>query len=83
MMEPGAVYEIEIRPFPTANRFCRGHRIRLDISSSNYPHFDLNPNTGEPEGRWRSTRVAHNEVFCDAARPSRIILPIAPIRQGD
>lgn len=78
MMEPGKEYEIEIEPFPTANLFIRGHRIRVDISSSNYPHFDLNSNTGEPEGRWRSTRVARNTVYCDAIRPSHLILPIAP-----
>ena len=44
LMTPGEVYPIEIALFPIANRFCRGHRLRLDISSSNFPHFDVNPN---------------------------------------
>jgi putative CocE/NonD family hydrolase len=77
-MEPGRVYRVTIDAFPTANRFAAGHRIRLDISSSNYPHFDINPNTGEPEGAWKSTRVARNTVFMDAARPSHVLLPIVP-----
>ena len=57
-----AVYEITIRPSATANLFKAGHRIRLDVSSSNFPQFDINPNTGEPEGGWREMRVARNRV---------------------
>lgn len=75
-LEPGEVYAITIDAFPTANRFVKGHRIRLDISSSNFPHFDVNPNSGEPEGYGRSPRVATNRVYMDAARPSRVLLPI-------
>ena len=71
---PGEVFEITIEPFATANLFARGHRIRLDISSSNFPKFDVNPNTGEPEGTGRTRRIARNTVFCDAARPSRLVL---------
>ena len=51
LMTPGKVYAIRIDAFPTSNRFKRGHRIRIDISSSNFPHFDANPNTGDPEAR--------------------------------
>ena len=47
LMTPGEIYELTIEPFPTANRFKKGHRIRVDISSSNFPRFDVNPNTGE------------------------------------
>ena len=50
LIEPGAVYRLVIRPFPTANVFKKGHRIRVDISSSNFPRFDGNPNSGEPRG---------------------------------
>ncbi len=78
LMHPGEVYEIEIEPFPTANLFKAGHRLRVEISSSNFPHFDLNTNTGEPEGRARRMQVATNTVFVDAARPSGVVLPIAP-----
>jgi putative CocE/NonD family hydrolase len=62
-----------------ANLFAPGHRIRLDISSSNFPKFDVNPNTGEPEGTSRRRRVAVNTVFTDAARPSRVVLPVLPL----
>jgi putative CocE/NonD family hydrolase len=79
MMEPGQVYRIAIEAFPTSNLFKAGHRIRLDISSSNFPHFDVNPNTGEPEGMARRTRVAANSVHVDRARPSRAILPLIPV----
>jgi len=47
LMEPGRAYELTIELYPTSNLFAVGHRIRLDISSSNFPHFDLNMNTGE------------------------------------
>jgi putative CocE/NonD family hydrolase len=79
LMTPGDVYRIVITAFPTANRFKRGHRIRLDISSSNFPRFDFNPNTGEPEGAWRETRVAGNRVHLDRDRPSHVTLPIVPL----
>ncbi len=78
LMEPGRVYEVSVEPFPTSNLFKAGHRIRLDISSSNFPHFDVNPNTGEPEGTSRRTRIAANTVFMDKARPSHVVLPVIP-----
>jgi putative CocE/NonD family hydrolase len=77
-MVPGEVYAITIELFPIANLFCRGHRLRLDISSSNFPHFDVNPNSGEPEGEWRQPRIVRNRVFVEAARPSHILLPLVP-----
>ncbi len=76
---PGEVMQLVIEPFATANLFRAGHRIRVDISSSNFPKYDVNPNTGAPEGRGRARRVARNTVFCDAARASRIVLPIVPV----
>jgi putative CocE/NonD family hydrolase len=78
LMEPGEVYEVVIEAFPTSNLFVRGHRIRIDISSSNYPHFDLNFNTGEPEGLATQRRVATNTVYLDRTRPSHAVLPIVP-----
>jgi putative CocE/NonD family hydrolase len=78
LMSPGEVYRIKVEAFPTANLFKRGHRIRLDISSSNFPHFDVNPNTGAPEGTGLDRRVARNTVFMDAGRPSHVILPLIP-----
>jgi len=75
-MTPGEIYLIEVEAFPTANRFVRGHRIRLDVASSNFPHFDVNPNTDEPEGYGFAPRRARNRVYMDARRPSRLLLPI-------
>ena len=46
LLEPGKVYEFVFELYPTSNVFKKGHRIRLDISSSNWPRFDVNPNTG-------------------------------------
>jgi putative CocE/NonD family hydrolase len=80
-MVPGEVYVITIELFPIANLFCRGHRLRLDISSSNFPHFDVNPNSGEPEGAWQQPRIARNRIFVEAARPSHLLLPVI-LRNG-
>lgn len=76
MMEPGEVYEFVISPFPTANRFKKGHRIRVDISSSNFPRFDVNPNSGEPLGQHRRLVVADNTIYHSADRASHIVLPL-------
>jgi uncharacterized protein len=76
MRRPGEIVRIRVTLFPTANLFARGHRIRLDISSSNFPKFDINPNTGEPEGRAQRKRIAVNTVFVDASRPSSVMLPV-------
>lgn len=78
LIEPGRVYRLRIRPFPTANVFKRGHRIRVDVSSSNFPRFDVNPNTGEPLGRNRRSVTADNTVYHDARRASHIVLPVLP-----
>ncbi|MDH4107210.1 MAG: CocE/NonD family hydrolase [Gammaproteobacteria bacterium] len=80
LIEPGRVYRFVIRPFPTANVFREGHRIRLDISSSNFPRFDVNPNTGEPLGQNRRRIAADNTVFHDRRRPSHIVLSVLPAR---
>ena len=80
LLTPGRVHPFTIEPFPTANVFKKGHRIRVDISSSNFPRFDVNPNTGEPLGRNRRMVTAENTVHHSAAYPSHIVLPIAPAR---
>jgi len=78
LMVPGKVYAITIELFPVGNLFSRGHQLRLDISSSNFPHFDVNPNSGEPEGAMEHPRIAHNRIFVDAAHPSHLVLPVIP-----
>jgi putative CocE/NonD family hydrolase len=75
---PGQPYEYTIEMYPTSLVFKRGHRIRVDISSSNFPRFDVNPNTGEPLNDNRRWRVAQNTVYHDPQRPSHIVLPIIP-----
>ncbi len=78
LMQPGKVYRIRVDAFPTSNLFKAGHRIRLDVSSSNFPHFDLNSNTGEPEGKATHWRIATNRVFLDRDHASHVILPVIP-----
>ena len=80
LMTPSEVYEIRIAPFPTANVFKKGHRIRVDIASSNFPRFDVNPNTGDPLGRHRRSVQADNTVYHDTERASHIVLPIIPLK---
>jgi putative CocE/NonD family hydrolase len=78
LMKPGTVYELTIRPFATANVFKKGHRIRVDISSSNFPRFDVNPNTGEPLGENRRVMIVDNSIYHSAKYASNIVLPLVP-----
>jgi putative CocE/NonD family hydrolase len=77
-LEPGEVFAFEIVMYPTSNVFAKGHRIRLDVSSSNFPRFDINPNTGGPLGRDRRFALAEQAVYHDPDRPSHIVLPVIP-----
>ena len=89
-MEPGEVVEVTIELPPTSNLFDRGHRIRIDVSSSNFPRLDLNPNTGEPIGRHTHQVVAEQAVARRSTRrrcPSfRVIdwvaIPAGPFPMG-
>lgn len=80
LLQPGRVYDFTIKPFPTANVFKKGHRIRVDISSSNFPRFDVNPNTGEPLGKNRRQVTTNIAVQHSRLYPSHIVLPLAPVR---
>jgi uncharacterized protein len=79
-IEPDRVYEYRIRVGSTANLFKRGHRIRLEVSSSNFPMFDINPNTGQRVGEATllGAKVATQVVFHAGRRPSRLLLPVVP-----
>ena len=77
-MKPGQVYEFTIHMYPTSNLFKAGHRIRLDISSSNFPRFDVNPNTGAALGDERGKVATMNTIYMDKGRPSHVILPVIP-----
>jgi putative CocE/NonD family hydrolase len=76
LLTPHQVYELAVDLWATANTFRRGHRIRVAVTSSSFPRFDRNLNTGGIFGAEARGEVALNTVFHDAARPSRIILPV-------
>ena len=73
-LRPGEIVEIKIELQAISNVFAKGHRIRLDVSSSNFPRFDVNPNTAEPCGLERGLQTATNLVHADAAHPSSVAL---------
>ena len=77
-VEPGEVVEYYMEPYPTANVFKAGHRIRLDVSSSNFPRYDPNPNTGGPLFGDEETVVATNTVHHEPDHPTHVELPIQP-----
>jgi uncharacterized protein len=79
LMKPSEIYPFTIEMYPTPIIFQKGHRIRLDISSSNFPRFDVNPNTGEPLNNNRRWATAINNIYHDAQHPSQILLPIIPM----
>lgn len=76
-LEPGKIHELVIPSFPTSNRFVAGHRIRIEVSSSNFPHFDVNPNSD-----WRvpgaAPQVARNSVHVARDAASYVLLPVIP-----
>lgn len=76
LMVPGTIYPITIDLWATANRFSPGHRIRVDISSSNFPMYDINPNTGEPLGKHSHSVPALNRVYHDREHPSHLHLSV-------
>ena len=80
LLTPGAVEAYEVEVGVTANVFKRGHRIRLEVSSSNFPRFDRNLNTGADPATDAEIRVAHQTVLHNRAHPSHLILPVIPTR---
>ncbi len=78
LITPGEVYEYTIPLGDTATVFRRGHRVRLEVSSSNFPHYDRNPNTGHAFGQDAEMVVATQTVFHDPRRPSHVELSVVP-----
>lgn len=78
MMEPGRVYRVAVPLYPTGNLFAAGHRLRLLVSFSSFPRFDVNPNTGQPIGRHTRTQTATNTIHLSAEHPSAVELPVVP-----
>ncbi|WP_134671765.1 CocE/NonD family hydrolase [Halorussus marinus] len=77
-VDPGEIYAFDLELYPTANVFEAGHRIRLDVSSSNYPRFDVNHNTGGALAGDREYEVARNTVYHEADHPTHVELPVRP-----
>ena len=76
MMVPGTAYRLQFTLPPTCNLFQAGHRIRIDVSSSLWPEWEPNPNTGDAPGRQRRWVIATNSLHHDAHHPSQVVLPI-------
>jgi hypothetical protein len=78
LINPGQIYQITLDLWATSNVFLRGHSLRLEISSSNFPRFDRNFNTGEDIKFARNFVSATNTVLHDAQHPSALVLPVMP-----
>lgn len=78
LMNPGEVYKLTLDLWSTSNVFLAGHKLRLEISSSNFPRFDRNLNTGEDQGHSARMVKATNAVYHDREHPSALILPMVP-----
>ena len=78
MLEPGKADQFEIDLWVTSNVFKQGHRIRVEVSSSNFPRFDRNPNSGKPFGTDTELLSAKQTIFHDGAHPSQLVLPVIP-----
>jgi uncharacterized protein len=82
LIKPGKIYKYTIKVWPTSNLFKAGHQIRLEISSSNFPMWDRNPNTGHAFAQDAAMQIATQTIFHDEDHPSSITLPIvhAPLK---
>lgn len=74
-MTPGQCYAIRVDMYPTSNLFNKGHKIRLDISSSCFPHWDINRNTGINNDT-QDYKIARNTIYHAQIYPSRLCLPV-------
>lgn len=76
LMQPGKVYKVTFAPMITANTFKQGHRIRLEISSSNFPRYERNLNTGGDNYDESKPVVARNRIYHSSQYPSKVRLPV-------
>jgi putative CocE/NonD family hydrolase len=81
LLKPGQVYRFDIDLVGTSVAFLKGHRVRVQITSSHFPQFDRNPNTGAKFGTSAEVKAAEQSVYHDAERASHILLPVIPSRQ--
>ena len=78
LLTPNQVYQFQVDLWSTAQLFKAGHRLRIHVTSSDFPRYDRNLNTGGPFGTESRSAVARNTVFHDAMRPSHMVLPVLP-----
>jgi len=78
LANPGETYHITVDLWATSNVFLAGHKLRLEVSSSNFPRFDRNLNTGEEQARATRMIKATNVIFHDKAHPSALVVPVVP-----
>ena len=78
LLEPGKIYKYEIDLWPTSNVFLEGHKIRVEISSSNFPRFDRNQNTGNEFGMDVEIKTANQKIYHTEEYPTHIVLPVIP-----
>jgi putative CocE/NonD family hydrolase len=76
--KPGEIYRLKIDLWATSNAFLAGHRLRLEVSSSNFPRFDRNLNTGEEQSHATRMSTATNTIYHDRQHPSALVLPVIP-----
>ena len=79
-MEKGKVYKVTLQPLTTSNYFAPGHRLRIEVSSSNFPRFDRNLNTGGNNYDERTAVVARNVVHHSTQYPSSVTVTVVPAR---
>ena len=77
-LTPNQVYDLTIDLWATSHVFLPGHRVRLEISSSNFPRFDRNLNTGEDQATSSRRQTAAQTIFHDSRYPSHVLLPVIP-----
>jgi len=76
LLAPGKVYSFDIDAWNTCQEFASGHRIRVEVTSSAFPKYDRNQNTGGPLGKTTDVDLAQQTIYHDSARPSYVVLPI-------
>jgi len=78
LIKPDKPYEYKIDMWSTSHVFKSGHCLRLEVTSSNFPRWDRNPNTGHDFGIDREMHTAHQTIFHDRGRASHLVLPVIP-----
>jgi putative CocE/NonD family hydrolase len=75
-LTPGQIEEVSVDCWSTSQIFNTGHRVRVTITSSNFPRFDVNPGTAQPWSDNGEKVKQTNRIYCDAEHPSRLVVPV-------